>query len=267
MLLFLPFELIDQVCLLCPRADCVRLLLVSQTTRDIAIRRLYWDIEVDEHNILPFLRTLFTYEKRTLPLDPFLMVRRIRITNRNLLNICAATPLLPIALSRMDNIQTLEMCISNVSADIFYLFLSKTGLVLRDRPCDIPVLRPLDGCDWVKIDGLSNLHRLEVAGNIMFLRLASGRKVDKVVISPMMRLCLKELRKAVRLICGDDLSHNSLHRFTFSLVTNKPMDIVTAISICMDAFPSLQTLGIIIHNQCDPVQASHQPNQRDHNAY
>lgn len=257
MLLTLPTELIDKICRLSSRADCTRLASVSWSIHHISNRVLYWSVDLDEHNLLPFIRTLFLHDGPTLPTNPFLMIRRFHVTNRDLYFICKGNPLLSIALSRMENLRDLDLCISGHAGDVSYLFFSKSGLILRDHPSDIPVLRPLQDCDWYTSDPLPKLRSLTVTGNHMFLRLASKRAVEKIIISSMMKLSHVKLRKAVNQICGDKSKHNALQCFTFALVVHDPSDILTAISMCTHAFPKLVAIDIIVHNRCDPVEASH----------
>lgn len=257
MMLTLPTEMVDHIAGFTTMRGLLALASTSRFLHDVATRRLYRDILLDDFNILLFLRALWTLSPRSRFLNRCRNVICLRIVVRDPVCIAKANPYICTIIRYMPNLRSLTFLGNQLSGSMMYMFLSRSAILIRNMPCRIPTLAPI-ACDssTPHTKNLQELRHLHIGGDLSLVQLALGRSVECITLARALYLKPETVAAVVNFISGTAQRYSSLRTFACSLAVEHETDVVAAVQAVQSKFDCLEELDITIISPTRSVSIS-----------
>lgn len=253
MLLMLPNEIIATIVANLPNRACFALATTCRLLHDIAIRRLYDTIYLDDFNIAVFLRALYEVSVGPLFSERCLMIRDLSVVVRDPIIIARANPHLCTVLRSAYNLQSFSSGANGFSGKILFMFLSRSSILRRRAVSPIPTLRALPGDMLPRSSFLENLFHLHVGSSIGLFKMAIGRKVQAISVSMVHHLRSETMIAAISWISNAEGKYPSLRKLSFSMIVESSEDVLRVSATLFSVCENLEDLAITVLCTADHV--------------
>jgi len=255
MLLTLPNEIIAIIVDCLRNRLCVPLAATCHRLHDIALRKLYRRVYLDDFNIVVFLQSI--YQKTIGPTfaERCLMIRSMSIVVRDPVFIARANPHLCSVLRSASNLNKFSASANGFSGKILYIFLCRSGVLHRKGAPTISALSPLSVGPSMGTPFLNNLLHLHVGSSVALFKMAIGRKLQSISVSQVHHLRVETIILAIGWISDADGRYISLRKLSFSMVVDSPQDILRVTEVLFSVCENLDDLAIAVRCMPEPVRS------------
>lgn len=243
MLTKFPLELLEVISGYCTKKACLALMTTCHSICAIAERALYNEIVLHDGILLSFIRALH----KSMETDRRIrcnLIKKLVIRSFSRSTMAKANPWLCSLLLLMRRVNSLTISCDGETADILFMFMSRSGLVRRLLIPKIPTLIPIKDGPSDTSAALNALKSLEIAGNLLFLKLAQGRSIKSITSTTVAGISEKTGSTLLKYIRGESVAYNELRSLSIAAFVTKSDDVIWLLSQIKEISPHLEELEL-----------------------